>query len=288
MFRAVVPRVVQAGGAAAVVGASSLPAVAEPLHVVGKSSLRQPLYKSSEVSNGWEDEWGFLDSSGKEIPRPQADVGPVPSKEEVEGVTRDLQVMARHAPLPSQGLEIEESPGEIVSQEISASQSNPNADEVTEVPRGQRVAMPFALSAGGNRLLAQALHLFDTDPEVQRTVFDLATDQNVWEAMLKNPSLKALQTERGALIPHLSAAAPHMPKGEGEKSGSETYFEKIQQILYKAVDVVKDMFKGLFEGHNSANDKPAEQPSYSSGNAQVGVSMFLATLVVIMVVVTRR
>jgi hypothetical protein len=62
--------------------------------------------------------------------------------------------------------------------------------------------------AGARSVVARAFELMERDPEVRDCVTDLATDPNIWEAVMNNESLRKLRAKRQVARIHGEAESP--------------------------------------------------------------------------------
>ncbi|KAL8237808.1 hypothetical protein R6Q59_018889 [Mikania micrantha] len=150
----------------------------------------------------------------------------------------------------------------------------------------------------------QAFRLLSENPKAQNVVASIASDPNVWNAVLQNPDLMDfLQTHKTDVFPETDSHVNH-PSDETQEDTRESksasgnsfmdYMEEIKQkITVKVVEMMNslsDTFQSLFGG--SPKDGVTVNPDGTAGismeQTAIGASLMGLVILVISVIVLRR
>eukprot|EP00243_Klebsormidium_subtile_P005295 TRINITY_DN2102_c0_g2_i1.p1 TRINITY_DN2102_c0_g2~~TRINITY_DN2102_c0_g2_i1.p1 ORF type:complete len:325 (-),score=49.65 TRINITY_DN2102_c0_g2_i1:39-1013(-) len=100
--------------------------------------------------------------------------------------------------------------------------------------------------SGARSVVARAFELMERDPEVRDTVVDLATDPNIWAAVMNNQSLRNLRAKRQAARIH-EVAANEPRDGSGQTPGIklQSLFGHISNGVSRLLETCMDMVHGI-------------------------------------------
>ncbi|KAD3066942.1 hypothetical protein E3N88_34822 [Mikania micrantha] len=146
----------------------------------------------------------------------------------------------------------------------------------------------------------QAFRLLSENPKAQNVVASIASDPNVWNAVLQNPDLmdflQTHKTETDSHVNHPSDETQEDTRESKSASGNSfmDYMEEIKQkITVKVVEMMNslsDTFQSLFGG--SPKDGVTVNPDGTAGismeQTAIGASLMGLVILVISVIVLRR
>ncbi|KAL3508589.1 hypothetical protein ACH5RR_027990 [Cinchona calisaya] len=151
----------------------------------------------------------------------------------------------------------------------------------------------------------QAFRFLNESPAVQTVVASIASDPNVWNAVLQNPSLQDyLQSQKTSYTADGDILSPRSPRNRGvssysaeavpgESNPTKVLMDFWQELKFTVVDMMNslsDYFQTLF-GDFSGNKVPGEgNENKISGfvDKVLGPSLMGLAVMVIMVVVLKR
>ncbi|XP_052207334.1 uncharacterized protein LOC127811471 isoform X2 [Diospyros lotus] len=155
----------------------------------------------------------------------------------------------------------------------------------------------------------KAFRLLNESPEAQKVVASLASDQNVWNAVLQNSALtEYIQSQKSNTDPDVkeSVADGEFPDHQSPKndddapdakqsadSGNEfvRFLQRMNSAVVDMVTGLSDYFKNLFGGATAEKTSIDADGSGRTGfadGATVGYMVGLAFMVIIMVVLKRH
>ncbi|WVZ22659.1 hypothetical protein V8G54_001205 [Vigna mungo] len=265
-----------------------------PLSVAGVSSQGA---KAAEVvpvhtAASW-DEWDFADDGGLVVPR--VVFGSAPTFEEAKEATTDLK----------------DAIDQVYFSPDSSSYSSPGCEVSALSPTlYDTISNP---SAPENAI--RAFHLLSSSREVQAAVASLACDPNVWNAVMKNPTVRLLQAqltvaefgaEETEEVEKLSSCASEVVETpEKMEASSESHSrnvfsnisDRLRNLKHRVIEVVRRCrVPGFLENIFSSSDSEKEKMD-ADGNTKTsffddiyalgGILVGLVTLLM-MVIVTKR
>ncbi|GAQ77738.1 hypothetical protein KFL_000030170 [Klebsormidium nitens] len=205
---------------------------------------------------GLEEEWNVVDRGedgefvAQLLERP-------PQKIEVQEATRELEAMfARESYAEgdhddsgaSSDTETElASPApEDMEEEIPFSRTRGVDSIMTHWRDPSETAAIARRQSGARSVVARAFELMERDPEVRDTVVDLATDPNIWAAVMNNQSLRNLRAKRQAARIH-EVAANDPREGSVQTSGVklQSLFGHISNGVSRLLETCMDMVHGI-------------------------------------------
>ncbi|KAG6548259.1 hypothetical protein Mapa_010310 [Marchantia paleacea] len=278
-------------------------------------------YVSQGAKSMWDsDEWEFAEEEDK---IDHLVFGPIPSRQEVEEASSELQNALRlgleapsydniQAPT-SWGTLLPTTAGQFEGSQQSGSPSasrHSKCSETTEEKDTEEVSRPLlasklaldwvepppirtgqnALQAGGRSAVQEAFHQFQHNSEVQNMVVSLASDPNVWDAVLQNEKIqefkRKLQGEKAFFVDKADGVTE--VESDPVSESTPNFFERCQifwrtQIL-QFMDVLNGLIMNLFK---AADKKIFAEEDGDTLNRTVKSCTMLA-LVVLCVVILKR
>ncbi|CAM6035038.1 unnamed protein product [Sphagnum compactum] len=249
-----------AGSAAAAVAAVSGPVSA---HVDSSAATKRSKSSLSHSSSGpfyMDDEYDFCQEDIAKGGELLSKLGGVPSQEEAEEATRELQTnFIKNSELKSPssrtlGPNINEGPiSEVKSVSMLASNErcyNVQESTSTVVQKGSPSAdqMQAVTSQGGNNVVTWCVDLLQHDPNVQAAVVSLARDPAIWKAFVNNEKVQELMQTRDMNPPQLN--------DDGQASGFNYEQERVnpflvalhcvQNVVWQVMDTLVDLVNSVF------------------------------------------
>lgn len=228
--------------------------------------------------NEWELAGGSEDNVESVNSAPRLIFGPVPTLEEAEEATKDLKDGMEKVYFTSQ--HTRESDHE-VCQDIHSGECS----TVSSVP---------------NHVL-QMYSLLQTR-EAQDVVSSIASDKNVWDAMMNNekviqffknpaPAVAEIHEQLAESVAKNESADEFSPTMEAKETAGNSFLEtckiKISQMVSGISDFVKDFF-GISTGDSSSSKGKSGSSFTDDTNAMLGASFLATAVAVILVVFLKR
>ncbi|XP_043718956.1 uncharacterized protein LOC122666909 [Telopea speciosissima] len=235
----------------------------------------------------WEiDDWEFAGDEGDLLldstaPMPRVVFGEVPTLEEAKEATCDLKDALDQVYFSSNSSGVSETKACISKETVVASPSVPKP-------------------------ALQAFLLLKESPAAQSVVASLASDKNVWDAVMQNEKvMEFFLSQPTSVLSHdtdmndKESSADngfYDPKSDEESSGSSVngfigFMENIRVTATEMVKNVSDFIHSLFGGFGAGNASVDEKSSASSGmpvDKIMGASFMGLAVLAIMVVVLKR
>uniref|UniRef100_A0A6V7QU67 Uncharacterized protein n=1 Tax=Ananas comosus var. bracteatus TaxID=296719 RepID=A0A6V7QU67_ANACO len=209
-------------------------------------------------------------------PAPRLVFGPVPTLDEAKEATSDLTDAIEKVYFSGTAAEISGKDGQ--------GNSSPEVDSI--IP-----SMP--------RHVVQAFSLLHGSPEAQSVVASLASDKNVWDAVMKNEKVVQFYRNHQSTLTE-SAAENAFPATSPEKidfgsedtsegSGFAEFFNGIRIKVVEMVSNISNFIQDLFGASSEATHSKAENSNSDSYvNAALGGSFIALAIGVILVVLVKR
>lgn len=295
------PSTVPATTGAAVDGSGRVPLTASATAVGATVAQHHP------VSVGHDDYWEFAGGVEEELygtnyPPPRVVFGPVPTLEEAKEATSDLKEAIEKVYFSSETTALQESP---VAQTDLKFQPDSFGNSSTMMSATGR----SSCLSSGSRHVIQAFSLLKESSEAQNIVASLASDQNVWDAVLKNEKVvefcRSHQTDLFSKGGSANSDAESVADNEVEKI-LDCFMEKTEENrsengFMHFVNVVKqkvsELVSSLSELINSIFSSPAAKASAADGSsswnqnetaAVAGGSFLALALAAILVILVKR
>ncbi|XP_052207335.1 uncharacterized protein LOC127811471 isoform X3 [Diospyros lotus] len=142
----------------------------------------------------------------------------------------------------------------------------------------------------------KAFRLLNESPEAQKVVASLASDQNVWNAVLQNSALtEYIQSQKSKFPDHQSPKndddAPDAKQSADSGNEFVRFLQRMNSAVVDMVTGLSDYFKNLFGGATAEKTSIDADGSGRTGfadGATVGYMVGLAFMVIIMVVLKRH
>ncbi|KAF3783401.1 hypothetical protein EJ110_NYTH32452 [Nymphaea thermarum] len=292
---AVIPRMQQPSGVRRSSYPSSTPVSSAGDGDKGKVVVSSPGNAETSVARGasWEnDDWEFADCDlfEPEIPPPRFVFGPPASWEEAVKATEELKetVNKMYFVSPTDG---SVAPHALETSKASEELMLNEPDTKLCVANGHAVIAPPM-----NNNVLQAFSLLNERPDVQNMVVSLASDPNIWEAVLNNKKvLQFCQSNNTSLFTKDAAESVSIsenfeslgvddPTSDGKEGGFQTFLREMKLKMSEFIGKVSEValsFIGLGpkEGSRDANKDFVETAVKTS---------FMLAVVVIFVVVLKR
>ncbi|KAI3810000.1 hypothetical protein L1987_19605 [Smallanthus sonchifolius] len=257
------------------------------------SIARDDRYANSSVEKAYDDDWelaGVEDELFMEAgePMPRLVFGGAPSIQEAKQATSDLNYALEKTYLL---------PNATNGQGLSDSESV----ETKPCLVSETLVAPLP-----SKHAIQAFRLLNENPKAQNVVASIASDPNVWNAVLQNPDLvDFLQTHKTEVVfPEMDSTvndtSDETPEATNESKsasgkGFMDYVEEIKQkITVTVVDMMNslsDTFQTLFGG-SSPKDGVTVNPDGTAGismeQTAIGATLMGLAIMVISVVVLKR
>ncbi|KAJ9562628.1 hypothetical protein OSB04_007788 [Centaurea solstitialis] len=218
----------------------------------------------------YDDDWEFAGDEEEEAMMPRVVFGGAPSIQEAKQATDDLADALHKTYLSSDGQHPEhvETKPCLVTQTYVASKPT-----------------------------IQAFRLLHENADAQNVVASIASDPNVWNAVLKNEALMDfLQTHNTSVVsPQVNEESSDESKSAASGKGFRDYMEDVKQkITVTVVDMMTslaDTFQSLFGG-SSGKDEYTMNPDGTAGisveKTTIGATLMGLAIMVITVVVLKR
>ncbi|RLM61791.1 uncharacterized protein C2845_PM14G04180 [Panicum miliaceum] len=262
---------------------AAAPAGAEAAPLVSAAGAEAPP-AAAQWAASWEmDDWEFADWRDDAVAEREAAAKPrlvfaPPSREEAEEATTELRDAIERA-------YFNESPVEVVKEQ-DKELNKLTTDAIIPSMPGHVV---------------QAFTLLKSSPEAQSVVASLASDRNVWDAVLKNEKVmefyKTHQTTLVQTLPKEAATVESPEKfedaaSENAPTGSPfaDFVDNAKKTVMDVVDNITHFFQDLFghpaEAQAGAGSSSEKGPSLAE--MAVGGSFMALTIAVILVVLFKR
>uniref|UniRef100_A0A0A9FFW4 Uncharacterized protein n=1 Tax=Arundo donax TaxID=35708 RepID=A0A0A9FFW4_ARUDO len=137
--------------------------------------------------------------------------------------------------------------------------------------------------------VVQAFTLLKSSPEAQSVVASLASDRNVWDAVLKNEKvMEFYKTHQTTLVQTFPETASHreLPTGSPFAEFVDNAKKTVMELVDNITHFFRDMFQNLAEGQAGATSSAERGPSFTEMAA--GGSFMALTIAVILVVLLKR
>ncbi|XP_028795413.1 uncharacterized protein LOC114750935 isoform X2 [Neltuma alba] len=257
-----------------------------------KSAAAAPLH----AVESWDsDEWDFAHDDGLVMeagePTPRVVFGEVPSFQEAKAAASELKNAIDEVYLSSDSSVCEGSTGSEVSVRspvLSRTETKSCVVEAISTPSMPKHAL-------------QAFKLLSTNSEAQNLVASVASDPNVWSAIMQNPSLKDfLQSNQTATgvesgeSPEILEKLHHSDQKDNQGNGFLDFMEIMQNFKVTVTEMVSNVstyFNNLFglseAEKTSSGANGNTRTSFMDPFAMGGTLMGLAVLVIMVVLLKR-
>ncbi|KAJ8504011.1 hypothetical protein OPV22_004897 [Ensete ventricosum] len=226
---------------------------------------------------GWGEEQEVAPDSLR--PAPRLVCGPVPSLEEAKEATSDLK----------DALE-----------KVNFSRST--NESAIKVPSESTCYETSSVIPSMPRRVVQAFSLLQGSPEAQDVVASLASDKNVWDAVMRNEKvMEFVRTHQPILHPESNAASevpladgnPQSSTGEATTNSAFADFARsIKGILAEMVSNISSFLQELLGASPGASSVPSTKTSHDtddfSANFDMGASFVALAVATILVVLLKR
>ncbi|KAK9049473.1 hypothetical protein SSX86_031557 [Deinandra increscens subsp. villosa] len=247
--------------------------------------------KNSSVEKPCDDDWEFAGGEDELFmeagePMPRIVFGGAPTIQEAKQATSDLNYALEKTYLL---------PSAINGEKLSDSEYLEQPCLVSET----------LVSPLPSKHAIQAFRLLNESPKAQNVVASIASDPNVWNAVMQNPDLvDFLQTHKTDVVfpetnPNLNGSSdetaeatsePKSASGKGFMDYMEEIKEKITVTVVDMMNSLSDTFQSLFGG--SPKDEVTANPDGTAGisteQTLIGSSLMGLAIMVISVVVLKR
>ncbi|KAL3696972.1 hypothetical protein R1sor_011048 [Riccia sorocarpa] len=270
------------------------------------------------------DDWEFADEEEERIDR--LVFGPLPTQQEVEEASTDLQNALRlgllapacddlQAPtwgtlLPTATAAQAESPDHSGSSKCSHHSKPSAASDVTEereIEEISRSAPPSheldwmepptirnsrnALRAPGRSAVQEAFYQFESNPEVQGMVVSLATDPNIWRAVMTNKEIQEFRRklqggDKGLLGEKAVIVTEESRDSKGE--GSSSFLERCRIFCQNQMAHFMVLLNGLIDSFFKAGDKENSREESGEFVDRTVKSVTMLALLVLFIVILKR
>lgn len=294
------PSAVPAAVGAAVDGPAMVPLTSSAAGVEATVAQHPPTWV------GHDDYWEFAGGVEEELygtkyPPPRVVFGPVPTLEEAEEATSDLKEAIEKVYFSSEGAALKESPA---SQPYL--KSLPDAFSNSSTMMSATAGSTSALSSGSRHVI-QAFSLLKESSEAQSIVASLASDQNVWNAVLKNEKVVEfcmshqtdLFSKAGSVCSDTESVADNevekildcfmeKPEENASENGFMQLMNAVKQKVSELVSSLSELISSIF-GSSPAKVPTADGSSSRQETAVVAGGSFLAlALATILVILVKR
>ncbi|KAJ3698635.1 hypothetical protein LUZ61_002340 [Rhynchospora tenuis] len=248
---------------------SASTAVADPAPIAIQIDESKGLNESAYPAISQWDDWEFAGEDLFEDPPPRLVFSPVPpTLEEAQEATKDL----------TRALERVNEPGQM--------DIFPNNALIPAMPVG----------------VSQAFSLLQSSPEAQSVVASLATDKNVWDAVMKNEKVMEFCRNHQTNFPEKffeelfnnnqeNSAETHSEPADAP-NGSNGFTDLVNNVKGKAMDLVNNIsnfIQDIFGMKAGAESSEAEAGSSSTFQSFITPNTFYAlALAVILIVLVKR
>ncbi|XP_054815956.1 uncharacterized protein LOC129315862 [Prosopis cineraria] len=257
-----------------------------------KSGEVAPLHTAASWDS---DEWDFAHDDGLVMeagePTPRVVFGEVPSFQEAKAATSELKNAIDEVYLSSNTSVCEGSTGSEVSVQsplLCGTEIKSCVMEAISTPSAPKHAL-------------DAFKFLSTNSEAQTIVASVASDPNVWNAIMKNPSLKDfLQSQQTAAgveseeTPESLVKLHHSDRKGNQGNGFVDFMELMQNFKLTVTEMVSNVSKylnnvfGLSEAEKTSSDANGNtRANYMDSFAMGGTLMGLAVLVIMVVLLKR-
>ncbi|URE02427.1 hypothetical protein MUK42_19186 [Musa troglodytarum] len=213
-------------------------------------------------------------------PAPRLVCGPVPSLEEAKEATSDLKDAL-----------------EKVNFSTSTNES------AIKVPSGSTCYEASSVIPSMPRRVVQAFSLLQGNPEAQDVVASLASDKNVWDAVMRNEKvMEFFRTHQSIVLHPESNAVTEAPLADGNPRSSTAeattnsafahFVRNIKVTLAEMVNNISSFLQELLGTSPGASSSPGTKTGHNtddlSANFDVGASFVALAVATILVVLLKR
>ncbi|CAL9096160.1 unnamed protein product [Musa textilis] len=213
-------------------------------------------------------------------PAPRLVCGPVPSLEEAKEATSDLKDAL-----------------EKVNFSTSTNES------AIKVPSGSTCYKASSVIPSMPRRVVQAFSLLQGNPEAQDVVASLASDKNVWDAVMRNEKvMEFFRTHQSIVLHPESNAVTEAPLADGNPQSSTAeattnsafvhFVRNIKVTLAEMVSNISSFLQELLGTSPGASSSPGTKTGHDtddlSANFDVGASFVALAVATILVVLLKR
>ncbi|KAM0932754.1 hypothetical protein DsansV1_C41g0237201 [Dioscorea sansibarensis] len=274
-----------------------------PLLSVEHGHADAPVAPSTQRPSWEVDEWEFAGGNEEELldslhPAPRLVFGPVPTLEEAKDATSDLKDAIEKVYIAPRA--------EVDMKGVQENSSSASAAILPSVPKH----------------VAQAFSLLQASPEVQEVVASIASDKNVWDAVMKNQKVMDFYRTHQTVIPcetivdsatsvademntcrHANEQSENPEKLKQETPESSVLRDVVKVVKENVIDPVKDrvsemvanisnFFEGLIGSTMDNQSSTGSKSNTSTGESYVDIAIggaFMALgIAAILVILLKR
>eukprot|EP00262_Sarcandra_glabra_P019362 TRINITY_DN728_c0_g1_i1.p1 TRINITY_DN728_c0_g1~~TRINITY_DN728_c0_g1_i1.p1 ORF type:complete len:323 (+),score=68.70 TRINITY_DN728_c0_g1_i1:245-1213(+) len=260
--------------------------------LVSSSSQTEKIDEASVQKPSWEvDDWEF--AGGEEdlfdslLPTPRVVFGAVPTLDEAKEATSDLKDAIEKIYFSSSDTTgCNDSSKAVQGSTFSRLLSLEDSETKACVTSDRAAILPSV-----SKHVFQAFTLLNESPEAQNVVASLASDKNVWEAVMKNEKVMEFyqSNQIGALPDDVNVDMGYAEK-HTEESNINILMELMNKIKMKVVEMISNisnLFQNVF-GNFTQETSFTESKRSTTTETAIGASFMALAIAAIMVVLVKR